>query len=193
MTKIVEDTKRKIWNEIFWRRTHDKIAKRIKTRTRTRVNKTINRKQDWVTSTKGSHVLYRGKKCFGLLEALIKKRFAMSHSEISQSKKGLLPWQVEHILDYTKKLTMNLLHRHTVTGNHILSLYTINGSLYFHQYSNSFRCVHNRFDLIFEVLTPLLSTEFRLFRGGQFLLVEEAGVPGENHPTFVGKLTILDN
>ena len=35
--------------------------------------------------------------------------------------------------------------------------------------------------LIFGVLTPLLSTAFRLFRGGKSLFVEEAGLPGENH------------
>ena len=49
------------------------------------------------------------------------------------------------------------------------------------------------FDLIFGVLTPLLNTPFGLFRGGQFLLVEEAGVPGENHRPSIGKLTILVN
>ena len=31
----------------------------------------------------------------------------------------------------------------------------------------------------------LLSTIFQLYRGGQFLLVGEAGVPGENHPPAV--------
>ena len=36
-------------------------------------------------------------------------------------------------------------------------------------------------DLIIDVLMPLLSTTFRLFHGGQWLLVEEAGVLGENH------------
>jgi hypothetical protein len=35
-------------------------------------------------------------------------------------------------------------------------------------------------DLIFGVLTPL-STIFQLYHGDQFLVVEEAGVPGENH------------
>ena len=47
--------------------------------------------------------------------------------------------------------------------------------------------------MIFDVLTPLLSTAFRLFRGGQFLLAEDAGVPGENHRPSIGKLTILVN
>ena len=39
-----------------------------------------------------------------------------------------------------------------------------------------------RFDLIliFGVLTPL-STIFQLYHGDQFLVVEEAGVPGENN------------
>ena len=37
------------------------------------------------------------------------------------------------------------------------------------------------FDLIFGVLMPLLSTAFRLFCDDQFLLLEEAEVPGENH------------
>jgi hypothetical protein len=34
--------------------------------------------------------------------------------------------------------------------------------------------------LIFGVLTPL-STIFQLYHGDQFLVMEEAGVPGENH------------
>jgi hypothetical protein len=35
-------------------------------------------------------------------------------------------------------------------------------------------------DLIFGVLTPL-SAIFQLYHGDQFLVVEEAGIPGENH------------
>jgi hypothetical protein len=35
-------------------------------------------------------------------------------------------------------------------------------------------------DLIFGVLMPL-STIFQLYHGNQFLVVEEAGVPRENH------------
>ena len=38
-----------------------------------------------------------------------------------------------------------------------------------------------------------LSTTFRLFRGGQFLLAEEAGVPRENHRPLIRKLTFLVN
>ena len=54
-------------------------------------------------------------------------------------------------------------------------------------------CRINLFFFIFGVLTPFLSTAFRLFRGGQFLLVEEAGVPGENHRPSIEKLTFLVN
>ena len=36
-------------------------------------------------------------------------------------------------------------------------------------------------------LTPF-STIFQLYRGGQFLLVEETGVPGENHRSVTDKL-----
>ena len=49
------------------------------------------------------------------------------------------------------------------------------------------------FDLIFGVGAPLLSTAFRLFRGGEFLLVKETGVPGEFHRPSIGKLSILVN
>ena len=44
---------------------------------------------------------------------------------------------------------------------------------------------------IVDVLKPLLIAPFGLFRGSQFLMVEEAGVPGENHRPSIGKLTIL--
>jgi len=39
-------------------------------------------------------------------------------------------------------------------------------------------------------LTPL-STIFQLYRGGRFLLVEETGVPGENHQPVTGKLYLI--
>ena len=38
------------------------------------------------------------------------------------------------------------------------------------------------------VLTPLLRPAFSLFRVGQFLLMEEAGVPGENHRPSIGNV-----
>jgi len=42
--------------------------------------------------------------------------------------------------------------------------------------------------LIFGVLTPL-SAIFQLYHGDQFLMVEEAGVPGENHRPWVSNST----
>ena len=40
---------------------------------------------------------------------------------------------------------------------------------------------------------PLLSTPFGLFPGGQFLVVDEAVVPRENHRPSIEKLIILVN
>lgn len=41
--------------------------------------------------------------------------------------------------------------------------------------------------LVLGVLTPLFGTASRLFRGGKFLLVRKAGMPGENHRSMIGK------
>jgi hypothetical protein len=45
--------------------------------------------------------------------------------------------------------------------------------------------------LIFGVLTPL-SAIFQLYHGDQFIVVEEAGVPGENHD-HVQAIAVIEN